>query len=117
MPATTSSPCALVRNSPYSSLAPVEGLREKQTPVAEVSPRLPNTICCTLTAVPRLREMPCDRRYTSARGLSHDLNTALTARCSCSVGSEVHAPPSASLASALNVAVSSLRSSAVRSVS
>ena len=29
------------------------GLRVKPTPVAEVSPRLPNTMACTLTAVPR----------------------------------------------------------------
>ncbi len=52
MPATTSSPCALVRNSPYSSAVPVAGLRVNATPVAQSSPRLPNTIACTLTAVP-----------------------------------------------------------------
>src|SRR6266550_656026 len=51
MPATTSSPCALIRNSPYSLLSPVEGLRVNATPVAEVSPILPNTMACTLTAV------------------------------------------------------------------
>ena len=32
----------------------IEGLRVKATPVAEVSPMLPNTIACTLTAVPQL---------------------------------------------------------------
>ena len=62
MPATTSSPWALSRNSPYSSLTPVDGLRVKQTPVAEPSPRLPNTICMTLTAVPRSSGMPFARR-------------------------------------------------------
>ena len=36
MPATTSSPCAFRRNSPYSSCSPVDGLRVKQTPVARV---------------------------------------------------------------------------------
>ena len=62
MPATTSSPWALTRNSPYSSLAPVEGLRVKQTPVADVSPRLPKTICMMFTAVPRSSGMLLARR-------------------------------------------------------
>ncbi len=34
--------------------SPVEGSRVKQTPVAQSSPMLPNTIACTLTAVPQL---------------------------------------------------------------
>ena len=62
MPATTSSPWALIRNSPYSRFSPVEGLRVKATPVAEVSPMLPNTMDCTLTAVPQLSGMSCMRR-------------------------------------------------------
>ena len=33
MPATTSSPCALTRNSPYRRRSPVDGSRVKQTPV------------------------------------------------------------------------------------
>ena len=53
MPATTSSPWALTRKSPYSPVAPVAGSRVKPTPVPEVSSRLPNTMACTLTAVPR----------------------------------------------------------------
>ena len=53
MPATTSSPCALVKYSPYSRLSPVDGSRVKATPVPESPPMLPNTIDCTLTAVPR----------------------------------------------------------------
>ncbi len=61
MPATTSSPCALIRNSPYSFFSPVDGLRVKATPVAEVSPILPNTMACTLTAVPQLSGMLCRR--------------------------------------------------------
>jgi hypothetical protein len=44
MPATTSSPWALMRNSPYSRLSPVDGLRVNATPVAEFSPMLPNTM-------------------------------------------------------------------------
>ncbi len=36
MPATTSSPCALTRYSPYSDGSPVDGSRVKQTPVAEL---------------------------------------------------------------------------------
>ena len=62
MPATTSSPCALMRNSPYSFLSPVEGLRVKATPVADVSPMLPNTMACTLTAVPQLSGRLCSLR-------------------------------------------------------
>ena len=53
MPATTSSPWALIRKSPYGLFSPVAALRVKPTPVPELSSRLPNTIVCTLTAVPR----------------------------------------------------------------
>ena len=53
MPATTSSPWALVRYSPKSLLSPVLGLRVKATPVPESSPMLPKTMVMTLTAVPR----------------------------------------------------------------
>src|SRR5665213_3337547 len=52
-PETTSSPCALGRKSPLGSGAPVTSSRENATPEPEVSPLLPNTICCTLTAVPQ----------------------------------------------------------------
>ena len=52
MPATTSSPCALVRYSPKTARSPVPGLRVKPTPVAESLPMLPNTIVQTLAAVP-----------------------------------------------------------------
>ncbi len=51
-PETTSSPWALGRKSPLGSGAPVISSRENATPEPEVSPLLPNTICCTLTAVP-----------------------------------------------------------------
>ena len=53
MPATTSSPWALVRYSPYSSLVPSNVLRVNATPVPESSPMFPNTIVTTFTAVPR----------------------------------------------------------------
>ena len=62
MPATTSSPWAFRRNSPYSTRSPVDGSREKQTPVPEVSPRLPKTIWQMLTAVPSESEMSLARR-------------------------------------------------------
>ena len=52
IPATTSSPCAFTRNSPKSLFSPVAGLRVNATPVPDYSPELPNTIDCTLTAVP-----------------------------------------------------------------
>ncbi len=38
------------------------GLRVKATPVAERSPVLPNTIACTLTAVPHSSGIPSIRR-------------------------------------------------------
>jgi hypothetical protein len=53
MPATTSSPWALTRKSPYGLFSPVAALRVNPTPVPELSSRLPNTIACTFTAVPR----------------------------------------------------------------
>ena len=53
MPATTSSPWALVRYSPNRTFAPVFGSRVNATPVPESSPMLPNTMVTTLTAVPR----------------------------------------------------------------
>ena len=52
MPATTSSPCAFMRNSPNSRFSPVEGLRVNATPVPQSLPMLPKTMLCTLTAVP-----------------------------------------------------------------
>ncbi len=61
-PATTSSPWALTRNSPYRAFSPLAGSRVNATPVAEVSPRLPNTIAWTVTPVPIAAEMPCIRR-------------------------------------------------------
>ena len=53
MPATTSSPWALVRYSPKRTFSPVFGSRVKATPVPESSPMLPKTMVTTLTAVPR----------------------------------------------------------------
>ena len=52
-PATTSSPWALVRNSPNSFFSPVAGLRVKATPVPQSSPMLPKAMDWTLTAVPQ----------------------------------------------------------------
>ena len=53
MPATTSSPCAFGRYSPYNSFAPVSWFLVNATPVPESDPMLPNTIIWTFAAVPR----------------------------------------------------------------
>ena len=63
MPATTSSPWAFMRKSPKGSdFSPVTLLRVNATPVPELEPVLPNTICCTLTAVPSSWSMRLRRR-------------------------------------------------------
>ncbi len=61
-PLTTSSPWAQRMKSPYSTASPDPGSRVKTTPVPESSSRLPKTIACTVTAVPRSSEMPRKRR-------------------------------------------------------
>ena len=48
---------------------------------------MPNTICCTFTAVPHSSGMWLMRRYSTARSPSHESNTATTAWRSCSRGS------------------------------
>ncbi len=67
MPATTSSPWALVRYSPVTTFSPVRGLRVKQTPVALSSPRLPKTIETTLTAETAVSGILLTRRKKTAR--------------------------------------------------
>jgi hypothetical protein len=44
IPATTSSPCAFIRNSPKRRFTPVLGSRVNATPVPDRSPMLPKTI-------------------------------------------------------------------------
>ena len=61
--------------------------------------------------------MSLSRRYTLARGLSQERNTALMAPISCSLGSAGNSWPILDLYSALNCMASSFRSSAVRSTS
>ena len=61
-PATTSSPWAFIMNSPQKTFSPVAGSRVKATPEPELSPELPNTIDCTLTAVPHSTGMLYLRR-------------------------------------------------------
>ena len=82
-PDTTSSPCALTRKSPEGSGAPVISSREKATPEHERSPRLPNTICWTFTAVPHSSGMRLMRRYSTARSPTHESNTARIDWASC----------------------------------
>ena len=68
IPATTSSPWAFIRYSPNRRFSPVEGFLVNATPVPQSSPMFPNTMDCTLTAVPQLPGMSFKRRYTIARG-------------------------------------------------
>ena len=58
IPATTSSPWALIRYSPLKMFSPVAASRLKHTPVADVSPMLPKTIAITVTAVPHSWGIP-----------------------------------------------------------
>ena len=109
-----------MRFSAMSALSP---------PVAEVLPLLPNTMDCTLTAVPRSSAILFCLRYSVARGLFQLPNTASMASCSCTLGScgNCTAPSTTRLGYAaastfsakicLNSLTSSCRSSAVRSVS
>ena len=101
-PATTSSPCALIRNSPINFFSPVAGSLVKATPVPDSSDQLPNAISCTLTAVPQENGISLSLRYTLARGLSHERNTALMAPYNCSFGSSGKSTPILALYSALN---------------
>ena len=43
----------MIRYSPNRAFSPVAGLRVKATPVPLLLPLLPNTMACTLTAVPQ----------------------------------------------------------------
>ena len=85
--------------------------------MAEVSPRLPNTMLCTLHAVPHSPGMFSILRYETARRPSQLLNTAPTAPQSCSCGSSGNSRPSTSLTFSLNFLHNAFRSVAVRSVS
>ena len=76
-PETTSSPCASNRTSITGSAAPVEGSRENATPEPDVSPRLPNTMACTVTAVPcRCRASAACDKYRPARSSRIDRRRA-----------------------------------------
>ena len=44
LPATTSSPCALIKYSPKNLFSPVEGFLVNATPVAQLSPIFPKTM-------------------------------------------------------------------------
>src|SRR5918911_524650 len=85
-PDTTSSPWAFTRKSPDRSGPPVISSREKATPEHERSPVFPNTICCTLTAVPQSSGMRLMRRYSFAPSPVQEAKTARMASRSCSPG-------------------------------
>src|SRR3712207_7220241 len=80
MPATTSSPWALVRYSPVTTFSPVRGLRVKQTPVAPSSPRLPKTMETTLTAETAVSGILFTRRKKTARSRSEEHTSELQSR-------------------------------------
>ena len=109
-PETTSSPCAFWRKSPEGSGAPVVSSRLKATPEPDASPLLPNTICCTLTAVPQSSGMRFRRRYSTARSPFQESKTAWIAWRSCSRGSCGNSSPVCASKIRLNVAVSARRS-------
>ena len=117
IPATTSSPCALTRYSPLKMSSPVAASRVKATPVADVSPMLPNTIACTVTAVPHSAGMLFSLRYRIARSFIQLLNTAQMAPQSCSHGLVGNSLPVFFRMAALKRFTSSFRSSVVSSVS
>ena len=107
IPATTSSPCAFIKNSPYRLFSPVAGFLVNATPVPEVFPLLPYTISCTFTAVPQSCGISFILLYTSALSLFHDLNTALTASRSWTLGSCGKSFPFSSLYRFLNLITTS----------
>ena len=78
------------------------GSRVNATPLPLFSPVLPNTIACTLTAVPHSAGMLYLRRYTIARSFIQLPNTAPTAPVSCCHGSFGNALPVRSFTSFLN---------------
>ncbi|MPM51380.1 hypothetical protein SDC9_98128 [bioreactor metagenome] len=117
IPATTSSPCALIRYSPLKRSSPVPASREKHTPVADVSPIFPNTMACTVTAVPHSSGIPSILRYKMARSFIQELNTAHTAPHNCSKADVGKSLPVRSFTAALNLATSSFRSSTLSSLS
>ena len=55
------------------------GLREKTTPVPDLSSALPKTIIWTTAAVPSVEGIWFRRRYSTARILSQDSNTRIIA--------------------------------------
>src|SRR3989339_1354545 len=94
IPATTSSPWAFTSHSPKNLCSPVAGFLVKHTPVAELLPMLPNTIACTLVAVPQSCGMPSILRYEIARAPFQLLNTAPIPPHSCSHASSGNGLPS-----------------------
>ena len=90
--------------------SPVAGLRVNATPVAEVSPMLPKTISCTVTAVPRDAGMPYSFRYAAAHSPSHESKTAPIASSSCSFGSSGNSALASRATISLNRPTSSSRS-------
>mmetsp|Transcript_14325 Transcript_14325/g.35472 ORF Transcript_14325/g.35472 Transcript_14325/m.35472 type:complete len:246 (+) Transcript_14325:2367-3104(+) len=112
VPATTSSPCAFIRNSPNSSCVPLAGLRVKHTPVPLLSLMLPYTMVWMLTAVPFRPVILLISRYFCARGMFQERKTASMPMASCCQGSAGSVLP-AFLYTALYWSTRPLRSSAV----
>ena len=90
----------------------------KATPVPEVSPLLPNTMLCRLTAVPKSSGMPCVRRVDLGAVVIPALEDGDgTPYASASMASSGNCSPAPSARIFLKRTVRSRRSSAVRSVS
>ena len=89
----------------------------KATPVPLVSPRLPNTIVQMFTAVPRFCGIRSRRRYSRARSVFHELNTARIAMSSCSRGCCGNSWPECSRTASLKVVTNVFRSSTSSSMS
>ena len=117
IPATTSSPWAFTRNSPLKIRSPVAASRVKATPVADVSPMLPNTMACTFTAVPHSSGILLSLRYSLALSFIQLSNTASTAPHSCSRASVGKSLPVRFFTIALKRTTRVFRSSVVNSVS
>src|SRR5437660_362832 len=89
--------------------SPELGSRVKQTPVPEVSPVFPKTICTTLTAVPRRPVIFSTRRYVTAFSAIQEPKTAPIAPHSWSIGSSGKSFPDSLRKYALYSATSSLQ--------
>ena len=98
-------------------MLPSLGLLVNMTPLPLSQPIFPNTMVCTLQAVPIESGMPSNFRYILALGMSQLLKTAAIDALSWSMGSWGNSSPSSSLYRYFMPATVSLRPSTLTSVS